>query len=458
LLADFLRDRLRIGPLNNPSRHLVRKLLHPRPGAAEDGLVMRGLHAAIVDEADHVLIDEAVTPLIISSLQKDPLLTEAVTVAGRVADDLKPDADYRLNLRYREVEFTPAGRAKLETTCSELPGIWRAAERREELVQQALTAREFFLRDKQYIVLEGKVIIVDESTGRQMPQRTWRQGLHQAIEAKEGLELSEPARTIARLSFQRFFRCFRHLAGMTGTAREAAAEFWQIYNLPVISVPTNRPCVRQHWPDRVFLEDSVKWRAVAEEVKRLHATGRPVLVGTRSVDASERLASLLEALGLEFRVLNAVQHKDEAAIVALAGEAGRITIATNMAGRGTDIKLGAGVARAGGLHVLATERHESGRVDRQLFGRAARQGDAGSAQAFVSLEDELVRRHLPAAVRQTAQRALQAGIAGWRRIAHGAFALAQNRAQSQAFKQRQSVLLSDNWLDESLCFAGPEMM
>jgi preprotein translocase subunit SecA len=302
------------------------------------------------------------------------------------------------------------------------------------------------------------VVIVDESTGRQMPQRTWRQGLHQAIEAKEDLDLSEPARTIARLSFQRFFRCFRHLAGMTGTAREAAAEFWQIYNLPVITIPTNRPCVREHLPDAVFLHDDAKWQAVADEVQRVHLTGRPVLVGTRSVHASEKLASLLEAMGLEFRVLNAVRNKDEAAIIELAGEAGRVTIATNMAGRGTDIKLRPGVARAGGLHVLATERHESSRVDRQLFGRAARQGDAGSAQAFVSLEDELVCRHLPAAVRQPVQRALQARLAGWQRIAHAAFALAQRRAQAQAFKQRQAVLLSDNWLDESLSFAGPEFV
>jgi preprotein translocase subunit SecA len=245
---------------------------------------------------------------------------------------------------------------------------------------------------------------------------------------------------------------------MTGTAREAASEFWQIYHLPVITIPTNRPCVREHWPDRVFAEEAAKWQAVAREIERLHHTGRPILVGTRSVDASEKLAPLLQALGLEFRVLNAVRHKDEAAIIALAGEAGRVTIATNMAGRGTDIKLGHGVARAGGLHVLATERHESGRVDRQLFGRAGRQGDAGSAQAFVSLEDELVRRHLPVVVRRTAQRAHQAQLPGWQRMTKAAFALAQSRAQSQALTQRQAVLQSDNWLDESLSFAGPEVV
>jgi preprotein translocase subunit SecA len=291
-----------------------------------------------------------------------------------------------------------------------------------------------------------------------MPQRTWRQGLHQAIEAKEGLTLSDPSETIARLSFQRFFRCFHRLSGMTGTAHEAAPEFWQLYKLPVIAIPTNKPCVRQHWPDRVFLDETAKWQAVADEMARVHASGRPILVGTRSVEASERLAALLREKGLEGSILNAVRHKDEAAIVALAGEKGRITIATNMAGRGTDIKLGQGVTRLGGLHVLATERHDAGRVDRQLFGRAARQGDAGSAQAFVSMEDELIRRYLPVAVRRALQRAVRAKVSGWEKLAHAAFALAQRRAQTQAFHQRRAVLASDLWLDESLSFAGLDVV
>jgi len=453
LLADFLRDRLRLGSLTNPTRRLLRTWLRPRGTVGDDGLVLRGLHTAIVDEADSVLIDEAVTPLIISQPRPNPYLVGAVTTAKQIADNLVRGTDYRVDSRFREIELTSAGRESLAINCDTLEGLWRGEGRREELIRQALVAREFFLRDKQYIISDGRIVIVDEFTGRQMAQRTWRQGLHQAIEAKENLPLSDPSETIARLSFQRFFRCFARLSGMTGTAREAAGEFWQIYRLRVVPIPTNRPCVRKHWPDAVFATAASKWLAVADEIVRLHATGRPILVGTRNVDASEKLALLLAERHLECRVLNAVRHQDEAVIVAQAGQAGCITIATNMAGRGTDIKLGPGVAANGGLHVLATERHESGRVDRQLFGRAARQGDPGSCQALVSQEDELLTRHLPGPLASVLRRVqTSAGRPRWLDVT--AFKIAQNRAQALAYKQRQSVLASDTWLDESLSFAG----
>jgi len=467
LLADFLRDRLRLHSLRDPSRRLIRHLL--QPGAAEaHGLVMRGLHTAIVDEADSVLIDEAVTPLIISATCKNELLREAGVLAAQIAGELEAEADYRLNLRYREIELTEGGRRKIHERCTTLPGFWRGGDRRVELIRTALVAREFFQRDRQYILDGGKVVIVDESTGRPMPQRTWREGLHQAIEAKEGVELSDPSETIARMSFQRFFRCFHRLSGMTGTAWETAAEFWHIYGLPVVRIPTNRPCVRVQWPDRFFQEAAGKWQAVVDEIERLHHTGRPLLVGTRTVAASEHLGRRLEERGLTFQILNANRLAEEAMIVALAGEPGRITIATNMAGRGTDIRLGKGVADNGGLHVIATERHESGRVDRQLFGRAARQGDPGSAQAFVSAEDELVHRHLPAAAlkmlkeigtREQMHKAEQPhstlnSSALSTSLTKPAFALAQRRAQKLAWKQRLAVLRSDAWLDEALSFAG----
>jgi preprotein translocase subunit SecA len=454
LLADFLRDRLRLGTVASPVRRLIRQLPRARQGPGADGLVMRGIHAAIVDEADSLLIDEAVTPLIISAPHKNELLEEAVKMAARVVGSLQPPADYQVNVRFREIELNDAGRDKLTVACERLPGLWRGFHRRDELIRQALIAREFFLRDKQYIIAEDKIVIVDEFTGRQMPQRTWRQGLHQAIEAKEALPISDPSETIARLSFQRFFRCFHRLAGMTGTACEAADEFWRIYKLPVVTIPTNKRCLREHWPDRLLADEKTKWRAVAQEVQRLHATGRPILVGTRSVEASEKLALLLAEGQLDFKVLNAVRHKEEAAIVAMAGEQGRITIATNMAGRGTDIKLGQGVAALGGLHVLATERHESGRVDRQLFGRAGRQGDPGSAQCFISLEDEIIRRYLPPSVQSALGKVVRTRFSGWQRMAQGAFSIAQRKAQNQAYKQRQSVLASDTWLEESLSFAG----
>ena len=453
LLADFLRDGLKVGALRHPTRRLIRRLLSPQL-ASQPGIVMRGLHTAIVDEADSVLIDEAVTPLIISSTRKNDLLKEAGQTAQKIVGTLERETDYQINLRYREVELTEAGRRKIATRCSALPGLWRGSDRRVELLRQALVAREFFHCDKQYIISEGKVVIVDEFTGRPMPQRTWREGMHQAIEAKEGLAISDPSETIARLSFQRFFRCFQRLSGMTGTAREAAPEFWQIYKLPVLSIPTNKPCIRKHWPDRVFLDEAGKWRAITDEIERVHLTGRPLLVGTRSVAASERLGALLAERGLEFKLLNAVRLQDEAAIIALAGEKGRITIATNMAGRGTDIKLGPGVAELGGLHVIATERHESGRVDRQLFGRSARQGDPGNAQAFISAEDELIRRYLPQATQRLFDGALRHRVPGREKIAHSAFFLAQRKAQRLAFKQRRSVLRTDTWLEEALSFAG----
>jgi preprotein translocase subunit SecA len=335
-----------------------------------------------------------------------------------------------------------------------MTGPWRGAARREELVRQALTAREFFHRDKQYVLDGERVVIVDEFTGRPMAQRTWREGLHQAVEAKEGLPVTDPSETVARLSFQRFFRCFHRLSGMTGTAWETAAELWQNYHLSVVRIPPNRPCVRQHWPDRLFADEAAKWRAVENEVARLHATGRPVLVGTRSVAASERLGERLRVRGLDCQVLNAVRLDEEALIVALAGERGRITIATNMAGRGTDIRLGASVAALGGLHVLATERHESHRVDRQLFGRSGRQGDPGSAQAFVSAEDELLRRHLPAAAQGALRRAVAASLPAGERLARAVLALAQRRAERQAARQRLAVLRADTWMDEALAFAG----
>jgi preprotein translocase subunit SecA len=453
LLADFLRDRLCLGRLQDPTRRLIRRMLQPQ---AQGGLVLRGLHTAIVDEADSVLIDEAVTPLIISTSRQNETLREAARLAQGVIRGLEPERDYRCDPRYKEIELTSTGLSKLVREAAHLPGLWRGEDRRLELVIQALVAREFYHRNRQYIVESDKVVIVDEFTGRPMPQRTWQAGMHQAIEAKEGLPVSDPAETVARLSFQRFFRCFWRLSGMTGTAREAAPELWQIYGLPVIAIPSNRPCIRRQLPDRFFLTEDAKWQAIAAEVKRVHATGRPLLVGTRSVQASEHLSRLLVVEGLEAKVLNATRLSEEAAIVALAGERGRITIATNMAGRGTDIKLGEGIAAIGGLHVIASEWHESGRVDRQLFGRSARQGDPGSAQAFVSLEDELIMRYLAKAGQRVLNTVGRGQMPGRARLLKLGFRMAQGKAQALAFKQRQSVLRSDLWLERALSFAGAD--
>ena len=453
--ADFLRDRLALGRLRDLSSALLAKITEGS-GSGTDRLVQRGLHYAIIDEADSILIDEAVTPLIISGDAPNPEQVEAFEHAVELAKQLETPRHYRVNPRYREVDLTNAGKQRLAELADELGGIWTGARRREELVTQALTSTQFYSLDKQYVVQEGKVVIVDEFTGRLMPDRTWRDGLHQAIEAKEDLEVNPPKDTYARISFQRFFRLYRTLSGMTGTAVEAWREFWQIYNLPVVVIPTNRPCIRTHAPDRVFATEQGKFQAIIEQIRKFHLAGRPVLVGTRSVRSSEMLSELLTGEGLEHQVLNAVRHAEEAQIVAQAGQPGKVTVATNMAGRGTDIKLGRGVTEAGGLAVLSTERSEAGRVDRQLYGRAGRQGDPGSAQAIVCLEDELVHRHWPRLAAALRRRHGQSDREVSSRLTRRLFNAAQRRAQRLSLRQRKSVLRTDDWLDEYLGFAGVE--
>ena len=452
IVADFLRDRLWLGNFQQAERRQIANLLG-RSTNIERGLVMRGIHTAIVDEADSILIDEAVTPLIISRAFPNDVFTDACMVSNEIAGNLQPNVDYRIDERYKEIEINPRLKKELADRIKSSQAQFRGVSGHMELIQQALTAREFFHRDNQYVIQDGKVVIVDEFTGRQMPQRTWRAGLHQFIEAKEGLPMTTPTETLARLSFQRFYRLFHKLSGMTGTAREAIQELWDIYQLPVVTVPENRPCQRKIFPTRTFPDQESKWQAIVEEIIRLNQQGRPVLVGTRSVEASEHLASLMEKTGVWYKVLNAVRHKEEAGIVALAGERGAVTIATNMAGRGTDISLGKGVAARGGLHVIASECHEAQRIDRQLFGRCARQGDPGSARLFMSMEDEIVRRFVPKAVRNAIQAQLEARFFGAQLAAAAAIRLAQSAAQRLAYRRRRGVLRMDTWLEDSLSFA-----
>ena len=455
IVADFLRDRLRIGARTNASRRELSRLLNPRDLSSRQ-LVMRGLHTAIVDEADSVLIDEAVTPVIISQPHDNPALIQACKIAGRVAEEMVRNSDYDVDLRYREINLTEAGKEKTALLAKDLAGLWKSDARRRELVQQALTAREFYIRDKQYVIIDNKIVIVDELTGRQMAQRTWREGLHQAIEVKEDAELSDPSETLSRISFQRFFRQFTRLSGMTGTARESAKELWHIYNLPYMAIPTNRPNVRKDFEELVVPDLETKWAMVLRETINMHVTGRPVLVGTRNVRDSEQLAKELQRCGIEYSLLNAVHNDSEARIIADAGRRGRVTIATNMAGRGTDIELGDGVSDLGGLHVIATERHDSRRIDRQLYGRAGRQGDPGSSQTILSAEDEILRRFIPDSIRRDVQSALRNRPKAGRNGARSIFERAQDVAGRQAFKQRLSVLRTDGWLEESLGFAAPD--
>lgn len=453
--ADFLRDRLILGRLQGLPAALTAQIVDEGVSRV-DHVVMRGLSYGIIDEADSLLIDEAVTPLIISGDAPNPVQAATFEQAAEIAAGLEPARDYQVLHRFRDVELTRAGRRRVAEWAAELGGIWAGVRRREELVAQALSARELFLRDKQYVVQEGKVVIVDEFTGRMMPDRTWRDGLHQAIEAKERIKVNPPKATLARISFQRFFRLYANLCGMTGTAWEVRHETWRVYRLPVVRIPTHRPCIRARQPDQVLPTAAAKWKAVTNRIVTLHKAGRPVLVGTRSIAASEALSAMLRERGLDHQVLNAVRQAEEAQIIARAGEPGRITVATNMAGRGTDIVLGRGVAEQGGLHVLATERHESGRVDRQLFGRSGRQGDPGSAEAFVSLDDELVRRYLPGLLVRLLAWTLARPTRLMAPLGSMTLWYAQHRAEAIARRQRAAVLKTDDWLDQMLGFAGRE--
>jgi len=447
--ADFLRDRLILARLGGRPVWLDNLI----GGTNIDGqLVQRGLFFAIVDEADSVLIDEAVTPLIISSQRGDDQQVEAFRQAADLASGLQEGIDYHVDVQHQDIELTDEGIAHLEELASGLGGIWRVARCRQELAIKALMAREIYGRDRQYIVDQDKVVIVDDFTGRLMPDRQWRDGLHQAVEAKEKVEVTAPKETLARVSFQRFFRLYRSLAGMTGTAKEAAGEFWLIYGLPVAVIPPNRPCIRQYWPDVVLATEQEKWGWIVREIVRLNKIGRPVLVGTRTVKSSEHLSSLLASEGIRPQVLNAVRHREEAQIVAAAGQVGQVTIATNMAGRGTDIKLGRGVVELGGLHVIAAERNESARIDRQLFGRCARQGDPGSCQAIISLEDELFVRYGGAMARFLRRHYSHTAGDISSPITRLAVGWAQASAQRKAYRLRKAVIRTDHWLDEQLSF------
>jgi preprotein translocase subunit SecA len=354
-----------------------------------EDMVQREFYYAIVDEVDSILIDEARTPLIISGPSEDS--TDLYYKVNQISPHLQKDIDFTVDEKARAVSLTEEGVAKCEKLLR-VKNLYDPAQ--AELlhhVQQALKAHALFKRDVDYLVKDGQVLIVDEFTGRLMPGRRYSEGLHQALEAKEGVKIESENQTLASITFQNFFRMYEKLAGMTGTADTEAAEFQKIYNLDVVVIPTHMPMIRKDYPDVVFRTENEKFEAAAKEIKSLHDKGRPVLVGSSSVDNSERLSKMLKRQGVKHEVLNAKHHEREAEIVAHAGEKGRITIATNMAGRGTDIVLGEGVADMGGLHILSIERHESRRIDNQLRGRSGRQGDLGSSRFYLSLEDDLLR-------------------------------------------------------------------
>ncbi len=452
LVFDYLKDRLMLGQEARPLHLQIEGLHaeHPRTGR----LLLRGLCFAIVDEADSVLVDEARTPLIISGVADTAQENEVYGEAVAMARQLNSGSDFFIRPREREVEITDQGRQRAAELAQPYGGVWIGPRRREELIRRALSALYLFQRDKQYLVRGDKIQIIDEYTGRIMADRSWERGLHQMIEAKEGCPITGQQETLARISYQRFFRRYLRLAGMTGTAREVANELWSVYRLPVVTIPTNRPILRKRLQDRVYVTAAGKWAAIVDTVRELHAQGRPVLVGTRSVTASEHLSGLLTETGLLHRVLNARQDQEEARVIAAAGQRGCITVATNMAGRGTDIRLEPGVAELGGLHVLATERHDARRIDRQLFGRGGRQGDPGSFQSIVCLEDEILQQLFGG-------RAAKLGrwLCGQRDPAPGwlgasLVSAAQHSAELHHGRIRRELLRVDDHLSDMLAFTG----
>jgi len=354
-----------------------------------DGVVQRELNFAIVDEVDSILIDEARTPLIISGPSEKS--TSIYYKAAQVARQLKIDEDFTSDEKEKTVALTETGVKKVEKLMN-VENLY--ASENVDLVShiiQALRALIHFKKDVDYIVKDREVVIVDEFTGRLMFGRRYSDGLHQAIEAKEGLTVKAESQTLATITFQNYFRMYKKLSGMTGTAKTEEDEFIEIYGLPVVVIPTNKPMIRVDFPDVVYRTEKIKFRKIIEEIKDCYKRGQPVLVGTRSIEKNELLSSMLKREGIPHQVLNAKYHEKEAEIIKHAGEKGMVTIATNMAGRGVDIVLGEGVVELGGLHIIGTERHEARRIDNQLRGRSGRQGDPGSSRFYLSLEDEILR-------------------------------------------------------------------
>ena len=394
---DYLRDRMEmgddIGKLQIQFKYLQSQHLH-QPSA----FLLRGLCFTIIDEADSLLIDEAKTPLIISQTRQSEEQTQNYYDALYLADSLTSKTDFNVNEQRQDINLTPAGKNKLAELAGSLEKFWQQRRRREIMVLQALKARHLFHRDKHYLVRDDKIEIIDALTGRSMPDRSWEHGLHQLIEAKEGCEITGERDPLARIGYQKFFKRYLRLAGMSGTVTEVAGELNSVYGLQVIKIPTHQASQRKIYPEKVYKNTEQKWQAFIQKISECHQRGQPVLIGTNTVADSERVSAILTKNKLPHQTLNALQDQQEAEIIAVSGQLNSITVATNMAGRGTDIALGAGVEAVGGLHVIATERNDARRIDRQLYGRCARQGDQGSAEGFMSLQDANIAAFYPAAM------------------------------------------------------------
>jgi preprotein translocase subunit SecA len=393
---DFLRDRLLLRRMGHQHADFLGDVGSHRFNEGGDRPVQRGLHFCLVDEADSILIDEARTPLIIGAIPEKAVerIVSTYRWAAATAEQFEDKVHYEVDDDTKQVELTADGRSLLRAIPQ--PEAMRSVGLVDlyQYVERAIRVYRDYLKDRQYVVIDGEVVIVDENTGRLAEGRKWRDGIHQAVEAKEGIEVSVPTGQAARITIQDLFLRYSFLGGMTGTAMSAAGEFKRIYKMRVVPIPTNRPSRRAKLPDLSFGHSDSKWQSIVEEIVEMHRQGRPVLVGTRSIDKSQLLSTMLKAVNVPHQVLNAHQVSLEAEIVKEAGHAGRVTVATNMAGRGTDIKLTPEVEQLGGLHVICTELHDSARIDRQLMGRCGRQGDRGSTRQYYALDDDVIRNGL----------------------------------------------------------------
>lgn len=412
-----------------------------------DQMVQRPLHYCLIDEVDSILIDEARTPLIISGPGQKS--TDMYYTVAKLVPKLEKDVDYTIDEKQKTVAPTEAGVAKMEKLLH-VDNLYDTKNLElNHIFNQALRAETMMKRDRDYVVKDGEVIIVDEFTGRMMYGRRYSDGLHQAIEAKEGCKVERESQTLATITFQNYFRMYDKLAGMTGTAKTEEQEFIKIYGLEVFQIPTNKPIRRVDLPDAIYKTKRGKIRTVVREVKRRHATGQPILIGTTSIEQSEELSHYLKKEGIVHNVLNAKYHEKEAMIVAQAGQKGQVTIATNMAGRGTDIVLGDGVAELGGLAIIGTERHESRRIDNQLRGRAGRQGDPGSSQFFLSLDDDLLRIFGGDNIKKFMEKmGLDEDEEIKSKMVSNAIRKAQQRVENRNFETRKYVLEYDDVMNQ----------
>ncbi|MCF6313110.1 MAG: hypothetical protein L3J39_11720 [Verrucomicrobiales bacterium] len=448
---DYLRDQLLLfsQPATRLGENFARMVL--QEPALNLPLAQRGLVCAIIDEADSILIDEAMTPLVIGGKGSDEEGVDEVYVAAqKVADKLQEDVDYLVDGAFKTVRLTEDGVEHLRSRSAEVDVPWAALRRPwERYIENALRSDIFMKKDVHYIVSDEKIVIVDQFTGRTRPDSSWREGLHQAMEVKEGVEVNAENQTLATVSRQSFFLRYDKLCGMTGTGMESAHEFSAVYELPVQVIERNRSLKRVDLEARVFIDAPSRMRAICAEIVSRHRSGQPILIGSGTIGNSEALAELLDEAGIEYALLNAKQDAEEAAIVASAGKKNAVTIATNMAGRGTDIPIGKGVKELGGLHVIGLELEESQRIDRQLSGRAGRQGQPGSSQWFLSAGDQVIRVYSPtAAQRLAASEADERGevkAGAWPAI----FRTAQQRAERQHLEGRKSVMQRDKWLSET---------